>query len=144
MARKSSLGLAVQALALQHAYPGAVVQLRPGGLLWRGVVQPTALTYTYTIELRARQGKPPAVRVLSPDLVPDNQGRLPHVYDNGSLCVSSFPNWRPSMLFTHTFLPWTCEWLAFYEIWRATRTWHGDGPDCLDPVSQTRILHTYR
>ncbi|MBA8806677.1 hypothetical protein FHX71_000619 [Promicromonospora sukumoe] len=47
------------------------------------------------------------------------------------------------MLFIDTFVPWSLEWLVYYELWRATGIWHGDGPDRTDPASQARILHPY-
>jgi hypothetical protein len=82
--------------------------------------------------------------VIAPDLVPDADGNLPHVYDDGSLCVSESGDFRLGMRFVDTILPWALEWLVFYEQWRATGTWYGDGPDRLDPVSQSQIMHPYQ
>jgi hypothetical protein len=47
------------------------------------------------------------------------------------------------MLLSQTILPWASEWLFYYELWLASDTWFGDGPERLDPVSQSEILHPY-
>ena len=82
--------------------------------------------------------------MTAPALRPNDDGLMPHVYDDGSLCVSQRGDWRPHMLFTDTFIPWSCEWLLHYELWLATSIWHGDGPDTMDVEPQARILHPYR
>jgi hypothetical protein len=30
------------------------------------------------------------------------------------------------MFIAETIVPWACEWLAYYEIWKATGHWSGD------------------
>jgi hypothetical protein len=93
--------------------------------------------------LQARPAIQPSVFVVAPALRPNEHGLLPHVYDDGSLCLSQAGDWRPDMLFIDTFLPWSCEWLIQYELWIATSVWYGDGPDILDEESQGEILHPY-
>jgi hypothetical protein len=39
------------------------------------------------------------------------------------------------MLIADSTIPWTAEWLIFYEIWKATGDWHGGGEW---PPSQTQ------
>lgn len=68
----------------------------------------------------------PSVYVLEPYLEPDNQGRLPHVWDDGSLCLSAKDEWSPRYLYVDTVIPWASEWLHFYEVWKATAIWMGD------------------
>lgn len=142
-APRNEVTLPVQALALDRVLPHGRTRLRPGRLSWIGSVQPGAGCGTYELRLDARPLQPPSVFVSSPTLRPNDAGLLPHVYDDGSLCVSQNGDWRPHMLFTDTFVPWSCEWLINYELWLATSLWHGDGPDMLDPESQARILHPY-
>lgn len=65
----------------------------------------------------------PNVIIISPSLVKNP----PHVYSNdGSLCLF-YPKEQPwsnrnCSVFSHT-IPWTHEWILFYEIWKITGTW---------------------
>ncbi len=68
----------------------------------------------------------PLVRVS--DLKPDSNGALPHYYhDKQALCLYDAVDWRPWMKLADTIVPWTVEWLWFYELWKATGEWHGSG-----------------
>ncbi|MFD6165196.1 hypothetical protein ACFWFR_08395 [Oerskovia sp. NPDC060287] len=135
--------LAVQALWLQRAFPEGTVRLQPSALVWRAHVRPLPSAGTYLLELRADGRTAPSIRVIDPDLVPDNHGRIPHVYEDGSICVAQAGDWRRSMLFVRTVVPWALEWLVFYEMWLATGIWMGDGDDRMDEASQAAILHPY-
>ena len=141
MARE--LNIAAQALELRRRYPTSSVTLRQQRLTWTHVAQPTEWCRQYTVRLDADPHGWPTVWVLAPDLEPDSQGRLPHVYPDGSLCLATPGQWRRDMLFTSTFVAWTFEWLIYYEIWSATGLWHGDGADNLDEKARNRILHHY-
>ena len=141
--RPTEASLPIQALALDRLLPGGRTRLGPGSLTWLGIVQPGQNCGRYELRLQARPATPPKIFVTAPALRPDADGLLPHVYDDGSLCVSQRGDWRPNMLFVDTFLPWSCEWLVYYELWLATGVWYGDGPDMLDAESQERILHPY-
>lgn len=141
--RRTELNLALQALALRHLMVEGSTRLRPGRLTWTGWVRPTAETSRYQLRIDLKQNRMPSVRVLAPALKPNDDGLLPHVYSNGTLCLSGRGDWAPTMYLTDTFLPWACEWLTFYELWLATGLWYGDGPDRLDAESQTSTLHPY-
>ena len=140
---RSELNLALQALALRRLMPEGNVRLLPSQLIWTGWVQPTAETSRYELRIDAKQRVRPSVRVLSPALKPNDDGLLPHVYDDGTLCLSQPLDWTPTMYLTDTFLPWACTWLTFYELWLATGLWYGDGADRLDVELQASILHPY-
>ena len=142
--RRTDVSLAAQALALRRLLPGSTLRLDHGRLCWKGEVRPSHGCGEYQLRLEARAALPPKIFVESPALRPDAGGRLPHIYSDGSLCVSRRGDWRPDMLFIHTYLPWSLEWLIYYELWLASGLWYGDGPDMLDPASQARILHPYR
>jgi len=142
-ARRAEVSLPVQALALRSVVPDSRARLTPRRLIWRGQVRPSQQSQTYELHLVAYPRRPPRITVTAPALRPDDDGRLPHVYHDGSLCVSQPGDWRPHMLFTATYLPWACEWLLYYELWLVTNLWFGDGPDRLDDVSQAAILHPF-
>lgn len=141
--RKAEPTLALQAFALRRVVPDGQARLGAGRLAWTGRVQPTPETSTYLLRIDMELLRTPLVRVLSPSLKANDRGLLPHVYDDGTLCVSQAGDWRRGMVLTESFLPWACEWLIYYELWLATEVWYGDGPDCLDAESQARILHPY-
>ena len=80
----------------------------------------------------------PQVQVLSPVLEKrpeDPEEPIPHHYFNlGNpshpiLCLYDprKKEWAPSDYIAETILPWTINWLACYEGWRATGEWRGGG-----------------
>jgi hypothetical protein len=142
-ARGADVTPALQAFALRQIMPDGRARIRKGELTWVGEVQPSSECSAYELHIVHRPRRLPTVRVLSPALKPNEEGLLPHVYDDGTLCLHEDEGWRPSMLLSQTLLPWACEWLFYYELWLASEIWFGDGPDRLDPASQARILHPY-
>lgn len=142
--RRASLGLAQQALAIRNKFPASRPQLARGRMWWRWTLQPTETSRAYGVVLVAREGREASVFVERPELRPNEQGLLPHVYENGALCLNRQGEWQPRMLFTDTFIPWTVQWLFFYEVWKATDVWRGDGPEAMTPEAQSALLHPYR
>jgi hypothetical protein len=92
--------------------------------VWHGTLQPRNLAPLYRVEIRYRLGTVPKVRVLSPTLVPGS----PHIYpDDGSLCLYWPAEWRwtGDQLLAETIVPWTADWLCFYELWLDCGEWLG-------------------
>lgn len=58
----------------------------------------------------------------------DGQG-LPHVYALNTLCLFlGNREWHESIPIADTLVPWTSQWLLFYELWLATGgEWLGEG-----------------
>ena len=115
-------------------------------VVWRGPL--CGLEQKFLVEVEyglpgVGRGEPfrrlPLVRVLCPALVPNHkaleEAPLPHVYPDPSdlrrspLCLfDPYGNeWTHSMLIAETTVPWAREWLAHYEVWRATGRWYGGG-----------------
>lgn len=136
--------LALQALALRHQYPRSVIHLSTDGLVWRGELKPNPLAEIYLVELFAENGdRQPDMFVLSPQLRPDPEGRLPHVWSDGALCLSRYGEWQSNSFFVDTVVPWAAEWLFHYEIWLGSGVWMGDGADAT--VGRTSmILHQFK
>lgn len=101
--------------------------------VWSGVLKPQFTTYR--IEVRYVVGANPEVRVLSPELkrlTGNVEGSLPHVYgpsDDPTLCLydPEAGEWNSTMLIAHKIIPWTIDWLTFYEFWLMTGVWSGGG-----------------
>jgi hypothetical protein len=123
------LTLAQQAYALRGTGQGNT-KLKLDHLRHTVDLQPTSLSRSYECELQYRLGYPPDVRVLRPTLERNDEGALPHYfYESGTLCLYEGGEWNASMLLAATIIPWTIEWLFYYELWVATGTWHGSGID---------------
>lgn len=139
--RNASLSLAQQALALKSVYTGSTLRLCPRSLVWRGQLKPSALSAQYLTEVSLQAGRNPVVNVIEPSLRPDEHSRLPHIWDDGSLCLNTAGQWSPTMLLVDTVLPWSSEWLLHYEMWKGTGIWFGDGVEEEDPEAQSKLLH---
>jgi hypothetical protein len=92
--------------------------------------------------LGRRDNLVPFVYVIQPSLEPDGDGNVPHVYNDGSLCLNRKTDLAPSDLYAHTIVPWASEWLFYYEIWKATAIWMGDLTNA-DIDSTRAVLHPY-
>jgi hypothetical protein len=112
---------------------------------WRLSLCPIAQRYLVGILLvlptrldRADLWPRATLRVLDPELctradAPDKP--VPHLYRNSdgrdSLCLydpgveSAQSEWQTWMPLATTIVPWTAEWLGYYEFWLATGRWHG-------------------
>jgi hypothetical protein len=142
-AARTRVTLAAQALALRSAFPTSTPIVRNSRLLWTHVLQPAPASLSYGVRLEAQPYTQAQVFVTSPELEPDSKGRLPHVYDNGSLCLNRAREWKEDQLFIDTCIPWVLEWLFHYELWLSDHIWRGDGLDASDRAAQERILHPY-
>ncbi|MBY0334167.1 MAG: hypothetical protein K2X49_26210 [Acetobacteraceae bacterium] len=141
------LGIDEQIRAMAETWPRlALVERRGQSAAWEGPLRPLLQTYRVRISYRAplaiemisRRQVQPQVQVISPPLRPrrnDPEGQLPHVYYLGDgpldvmLCMfdPDSDEWSPSMNLAETTVPWTVDWLASYEGWRATGEWTGGG-----------------
>jgi len=121
------------------ACPSFQSRIEKGALVAVGDVQPTCRSVVYRVRIEYRAGDPPEVTVLSPKLVPREEGgRLPHMYPGEKLCLYTpySGQWTPDMSLPHTVVPWISEWLFYYELWRVTGEWLGGGTE---PVPKRTI-----
>jgi hypothetical protein len=126
-ARRAGVSLPQQAFALSDRFPGGKLTLRRGTLTWTGEITPTELSRTYLMRIRYRLGATPKVTVVRPVLRLRRGEGLPHVYTGDILCLHEDVDWAPTMSLAATIVPWTAEWLMYYEIWLATGNWEGGG-----------------
>ncbi len=92
-------------------------------VIWVGILAPKEQIY----EIRIKYILPysPVVHVLDPKIREDS----PHLYhdQNNALCLHypSDRDWTPSKYISDTIVPWTAEWLWYYENWCITGKWFG-------------------
>lgn len=86
---------------------------------------------TYEVLVDHRLGGEPRVHVVSPHL--DGPGPLPHTYNGTRLCLYVPGQWADHLSIAATILPWSMEWLLFYELWSAGGGWQGGGVHPDDP-----------
>jgi hypothetical protein len=97
-------------------------------LHWRGELQPTPLSVTYTVALAYRfGGAAPRVEVFDPPLREDGIEKLPHVLNGDALCLCFPWQWDDGKLIARTIIPWASEWLLHFELWKIKKRWLGGG-----------------
>lgn len=125
---------------------------------WRGQLRPYFQTFAVEIAYRApavielldNRIMQPRVRILSPPLrirKGDPEGQLPHVYYTGPrsldvvLCMfdPESDEWSTAMSLAETTVPWTIDWIASYEGWRATGEWTGGGKHLGQPTIEGAV-----
>jgi hypothetical protein len=126
----------LQALAL----PEARIRLTHQRLILDVKLAPGAFGRLYTCRFIFERTTYPVVIVTGPDLESLAQGeKIPHVYPwNGPgtrLCLWWPKNreWSPQMKVVESLLPWTAEWLYYFELWLLTKTWEGGGEHPMSP-----------
>jgi hypothetical protein len=127
-ARGRSLSLPQQAFGLRSLFPESQTTLRGRRLRWIGDLQPTELSQPYCTRIDYTLGQYPTARVIDPPITEVHK-RVPHVYNDGTLCVHDVNDWNPRMHLADTIVAWAIEWLYFWELFLATDIWYGDGPD---------------
>ena len=122
-----SVSIPQQSICIRSKFGGQTF-IKNNNLKWVGYLQPTIISNKYKVELKYRLGNNPKVILLDPKIEKE-KGTVPHVYNDGSLCLY-YPkdrDWHAGRLLCKTVIPWICEWLYFYEIWKVTGSWNGGG-----------------
>lgn len=135
------LSAAHQAIALRQRCPGFTARASRRHLLARGIVQPTPACNVYRVRIEFEEDHFPRVFVESPSIISNARGmRPPHLYREAGdpLCLFYPLNreWDWSMEIARTIVPWTVEWLLYFEIWEATGEWSGGGAEHAPPATQ--------
>jgi hypothetical protein len=117
---------AVQKYLIEKHFPCFRCRLHKGILTCVGDITPSEHCNTYRIEIRLNRGDVPMVRILEPR-IPSEIYRRVHIYRNGTLCLFD-PRERPWSNrdnLHETVIPWTAEWLVYYELFLISGEWHG-------------------
>jgi len=134
---KQPPNLAARLLDLEHLrLPGASYDFRSGKrLIYKMELSPSEASRLYRCELHVPAGLTvPSMFVIEPDLKVLTGGkRPPHTYSHDGagikLCLwkPRYKEWKWSMKLSETYVPWTVEWLWYFEDWLETGIWAGGG-----------------
>lgn len=110
------------------------------GKYWVGELTPS--NTTYKVKIQYREKKSPKVYILEPTILK----KAPHRYSDGSLCLY-YPydkdfNSNLSM-FSDTIIPWTVEWIYYYELWLDTGVWWGPEAPHNDNIETIKNMKEY-
>ncbi|NLI92701.1 MAG: hypothetical protein GX434_10990 [Peptococcaceae bacterium] len=127
--KKKVVTIAGQREAMLNAYPEFKCTWDKNNISWIGEIRPTPISDSYKICIFYSLEIPPKVKVLSPSLKTFNNQPIPHMYHQKELCLFYPPKkeWTRQDLIAETIIPWTSEWLYFYEVWQVTGEWNGEG-----------------
>ena len=112
----------IQHLHIRSKFPSFQLMKRAKGSYWVGYLQPTAKSPKYKIKIIYHPYHP-EVFVLEPTPLRS----APHRYPDGSLCLY-YPkdkDYDAKSLIADKIIPWTSEWLFFYEAWLEQGIWWG-------------------
>lgn len=117
-----SINLGMQDMHIQQKFPTFKLRREENKYYWLGYLKPTTISDEYTIKI-VYDPYIPKVYVLEPDILKF----APHRYNDHSLCLYH-PNdksFNGEKLIADTIIPWTSEWLYFYEVWLEEGVWWG-------------------
>ncbi len=132
--KTKKITLIQQAVALRTAYPDGKCSIeKHKRLIWGGKVRPTPLSQEYTVLLTYKPGWSPRVWIIGDELQKLDDPEFPHKFDIDTekkmvrLCLYRYQEFNQYKYLSKTIIPWTVEWLYFYEIWLVTGEWCGGG-----------------
>ncbi len=93
------------------------VNRKTDSLICTGYIQPTEYSTHYKIRLVYPVWRIPKVYIVEPKV---KQSVDIHIYPQGHLCLyhPKETPWKDSHHISHTIIPWTAEWLVFYELYQ--------------------------
>jgi len=82
---------------------------------WHGTLTPSLLSETYTVLIRYHIPQAPSVFVVRPEI----ERNAKHRFKDDSLCIydTREREWHDGMFISQSIVPWTSEWLLYYEAW---------------------------
>lgn len=143
--------LVQQRIALMQSFPEAECSVKRDTLYWRGILSPTSLSQKYPVEVIYKLRKSPRVFVQDDTICKMDTSKIPHkffiVKERNRIAVCLFTNgeFTSHDWINKTIIPWTVEWLFYYEIWQATGNWCGGGkhPRKDDYKKQDQFIKEY-
>jgi len=131
---RRKIPLIQQKAALCAAYPDGKCDIENRKKLsWFGKIQPTPISQEYSVCLVWEPSASPKVWVIGDELQKLDDPNFPHKFEIDvekkmvRLCLYHYQEFNSCEILANTIIPWTIEWLYFYEMWLATGEWHGGG-----------------
>jgi hypothetical protein len=117
--KKKALTLPHQSFKIIQRYPSFRYSKKG---YWLGKLRPSSLSPLYTVKIIYDWYRP-KVFILDPKIDDDS----PHRYPDGSLCLyyPSDKSHHDGLFIADTIIPWTSEWLYYYEKWLEDEIWWG-------------------
>lgn len=116
--------LAAQTLLMRKHFPCFKCSLRHDVLECEGTITPCEECASYNIRIRMPRGEIPKVWILDPEIEPS--GKI-HIFKEGHLCLYDHRDqpWLATDHLHEKIVPWTAEWLVYYELFLLTGEWLG-------------------
>lgn len=131
----SKISLPMQRLALLQLFPDSkcLIYGKRGFLEWNGKVKPSPISREYKLKILYKYGTRPKV-ILYGDIIKGiEKADFPHHFkidrDHNSveLCLHLNNQFDGTQYIARTIVPWTVEWLFYYELWLGIGEWCGGG-----------------
>jgi hypothetical protein len=121
---------------------------------WDGPIRGAQKWYMVRVLWLVDGSYKPYVVLLDPPLRPREGGtfnQIPHLLfdrenpDRSGLCLfdPDGGEWSNRELIANTTIPWTAEWLLYYELWHLTGAWRGGGVGH-ESIAEARAASLYR
>jgi hypothetical protein len=107
---------------VEKHFPCFRCSLRQNVLECVGEIVPSEHCARYKIGVRYRRGGIPEVHIRHPEIT-----QKVHMYGDGRLCLYDYREqpWRDGDNIHERIIPWTAEWLVFYELYLICGKWLG-------------------
>ena len=135
LSKRRGFSVRAQLNKIVESFPDTQI-LRSKGNSFTIVIElrPTVISKRYSIKIEFNKYDGVKVYVINEVLkVATNRKKLPHVYSHSQqrLCLysPSKNEWNREKLLVSTIIPWTIDWLFYYELWLADGQWFGGGHD---------------
>lgn len=120
------LHLVRQKSLVERNFPcfSCTLSVHPSELVCTGEIQPCPECDTYKVQITLTKGGVPRVRIVSPRIEPR---AAIHMYSNGTLCLYDHREqpWKVDDNLHEKIIPWTAEWLVYYELFKLDGKWLG-------------------
>jgi hypothetical protein len=113
---------------MARLFPRFTARLGRNQVTLVGTVTPFGCSEEYRVVIEYKLRTRPSIWVLKPALRSIGDGiTIPHTFSDGSLCLHTPGQWQSDLTIAEYIVPWTVEWLLYYETWLATGEWLGGG-----------------
>ncbi len=116
--------LVYQKYNLDKEYSFLKTRIENDVLVASGEIQPSPETDKYKIRLEYTPGHTPRVFIEAPRIEKSSDI---HIYREGFLCLYEpiETKFKDSFKLSEYTIPWTIEWIMYYELWKLSGKWEG-------------------